>query len=348
MRVITKYFGGSIAVAIIGLVLSYFIAGSLGMVLTTAILAVLEVSLSFDNAVVNATVLKDMSPTWRHRFLTWGMVIAVFGMRMIFPLIIVAVVAGVGPIEATKLAIFEPQRYSEIMISAHVSVAAFGGAFLMMVFLKFFIDEEKDIHWISIIEQPLSKLHRIEAVEMGIVLLIMYVVSRQVLPEEQASFMIAGAMGLVTYVIADGIGALLSTEETQHDGTIMLVRSGFASFMYLEILDASFSFDGVIGAFALTNNFFIIAIGLGIGAMFVRSLTIYMVEKETLDAFKYLEHSAFWAIGALATMMFMGAFMEIPEVIIGGLSIAFIGAGVIHSMIEKRSEKKDVQIEQVV
>lgn len=348
MRLVAKYFGGSFAVLFAGLALAYFIGGSWAIVLTTMILAVLEVSLSFDNAVVNATVLKDMSPTWRHRFLTWGMLIAVFGMRMIFPLVIVSVIAGVGPIDAFNLAAFDPIRYSEIMLSAHVSVAAFGGAFLMMVFLKYFMSEEKVVHWISFIERPLSKCHKVDSVELGIVMLVMYAVSKFLPEADQISFWVSGIMGLVTYIIVDGFGALMSTEETHHDGTVMMARSGLASFLYLEVLDASFSFDGVIAAFALTNNFFIIAIGLGIGAMFVRSLTIYFVEAGTLEQFKYLEHSAFWAIGALATIMFVNSFHHISEIVTGVISVTFIGAGVIHSIIEHRSEKKSLQVESVV
>ncbi|MEI8247741.1 MAG: DUF475 domain-containing protein [Lentisphaerota bacterium] len=332
---VLKYFTSSFAVTAAGLIAGYMIGGGWSAVFTTAILAILETSLSFDNAVVNATVLKDMDIKWRKRFITWGMLIAVFGMRMVFPLVIVAVIAGVGIIDAFRLAVFNPVKYAEALTSAHVSVAAFGGAFLMMVFLRYFIDKKKTIHWIGALEIPLTKLGKIEAVQMAIVLIVMYFVSRQIKGAEQVAFWVSGAMGLVTYVIADGIGAIIGAGETQHNATVAVAKSGFASFMYLEILDASFSFDGVIGAFALTDNFFIIAIGLGIGAMFVRSLTIMMVERGTLAQFKYLEHSAFWAIGALAVIMFLGAFMHISEVATGTLSAVFIAAGVIHSMIEK-------------
>jgi hypothetical protein len=276
------------------------------------------------------------------------MLIAVFGMRMVFPLLIVSIIAGVNMWEAFNIAAFTPEKYTEIMLSAHVSVAAFGGAFLAMVFLKYFIDEEKDVYWISIIEKPLARLGKIEAVQIGLVLIAMYFVSGNIEAAEQLSFWVSGVMGLVTYIAVDGFGAVMSTEETQHDGTVMAAKSGLASFMYLEVLDASFSFDGVIGAFALTNNFFIIAIGLGIGAMFVRSLTIMLVEKGTLEQFKYLESAAFWAIGALAAIMFLGAFMHISEIVTGLISVSFIAAGVIHSVIENRNEKTDVQAETVV
>jgi len=330
-----QYFRLSFLITLIGLAAAYFWGGIMGAFIAF-ILAILEVSLSFDNAVVNATVLKDMDLKWRKRFITWGMLIAVFGMRIVFPLLIVAVIAGTGIIDAFRLAVFKPAEYANVLSSAHVSVAAFGGAFLMMVFLRFFIDKKKTVHWISALEIPLTRLGRIEAVQMAIVLVVMFIVSKQIRGTEQVAFWVSGAMGLVTYVIADGIGAVIGAGETQHNATAVMAKSGFASFMYLEILDASFSFDGVIGAFALTNNFFIIAIGLGIGAMFVRSLTIMMAEHGTLTQFKYLEHSAFWAIGALAVIMFLGAFMHISEAATGTLSVVFIAAGIIHSVIEKR------------
>ena len=91
------------------------------------------------------------------------------------------------------------------------------------------------------------------------------------------------------------------------------------------MLDASFSFDGVIGAFALSNNLFVIAIGLGIGAMFVRSLTIMLVEQGTLTEYRYLEHGAFYAIIALGVIMFLKTVMPFPEAVTGLVGAAFIG-----------------------
>ena len=80
-------------------------------------------------------------------------------------------------------------------------------------------------------------------------------------------------------------------------------KAAFFMFLYLEVLDASFSFDGVIGAFAITNDIVLMALGLGIGAMYVRSLTVYLVRQGTLDDYVYLEHGAHYAIGALAVIL---------------------------------------------
>lgn len=331
-----KYFTGSFAVTLIGIILAAFlgyrvdatVATALSTVFIVVVLSILEVSLSFDNAVVNATVLKDMDEIWRHRFITWGMAIAVFGMRIVFPVIIVAILASIGPIEALVLAASQPDEYSRILTSAHISVSAFGGSFLAMVGLKYFFDKDKDVHWLDFIEVPLSKLGRLDMVEAAIVLLLMYGVSTQLHEHEQVEFLVAGIFGLVTYIAVDAVGAIFE----QDDAAEGVARSGLASFLYLEVLDASFSFDGVIGAFALSNNLFIIAIGLGIGAMFVRSLTIMLVDEGTLAEYRYLEHGAFYAIIILGVIMFVKTFFHIPEVVTGCLGAAFIGAAFWSSM----------------
>lgn len=325
-----QYFRGSFFVTVAGLIagaaLGWELTGTVqGMLMTlflVAVLGVLEVSLSFDNAVVNATVLEHMDEKWRRRFLTWGIAIAVFGMRIVFPVVIVAVIAHINPIQTLVMAATNPEEYSRVLTSAHVSVAAFGGAFLAMVGLKHFFDIEKDVHWIEVIERPLTRLGRIEAVELAVVMILLWLIGRQLHDHEQVPFLVSGMLGLVTYVAVDGISAFLDAEAL---ATGAVVRSGAASFLYLEVLDASFSFDGVIGAFALSNNLFVIAIGLGIGAMFVRSLTIMLVNKGTLTEYRYLEHGAFYAIVALGVIMFLKTLVHVPEAVTGLIGAGFIG-----------------------
>lgn len=324
-----KYFVSSIWVTLGGLLLGgaigYYYNGTMAGVLSTifivSVLSVLEVSLSFDNAVVNATVLRNMSDLWRHRFLTWGMLIAVFGMRLIFPLAIVGIVARVNPWDALVLAALHPEEYAQIMQSVHVPVAAFGGSFLLMVALKYFFDTEKDVHWIKAVERPLARLGRLKTIELALAMFALYGIFK-LLPEgDNVSFLVAGIFGLITFILVDGISAFLETpEETVTD----IHKASAGMFLYLEVLDASFSFDGVVGAFAITNNLFIIAIGLGIGAMFVRSLTILLVDRGTLTEYRYLEHGAFYAIGALAGIMFLNTHVHIPEVVTGLIGAGFI------------------------
>ena len=326
-----KYFKGSILLSLMGALCAFgvghfytgTVAGGLSALFLATVLSVLEVSLSFDNAVVNAIVLKKMTPLWQHRFLTWGIAIAVFGMRLVFPLALVGVMAEVNPIDALVLAATKPEEYAKIMLAAHVSIASYGGAFLMMVALKYFFDEAKEIHWLSVVERPIAKLGRVEAVSIGMTILFLYVFSTYQKPEESMTFLVSGLMGLLTFIVVDGIGAFLhSPDETNQ---LDLNKASMGMFLYLEVLDASFSFDGVVGAFAITNNLFIIMIGLGIGAMFVRSLTIMLVDKGTLAEFRYLEHGAFYAIGVLALIMFGGTIVHIPEVFTGLIGAALIG-----------------------
>ncbi|MFZ4714697.1 MAG: DUF475 domain-containing protein [Bacteriovoracaceae bacterium] len=338
-----KYFKSSIILSFFGAIAAYLIGhyytgtieGGLKALFLAIILSVLEISLSFDNAVVNAIVLKKMTPLWQHRFLTWGIFIAVFMMRLLFPLILVGFMAHINPIDALVLAATKPQEYAAIMLSAHVSISAYGGSFLFMVALKYFFDESKEVHWIKIIEQPISKLGRLEAIEIAIVLMFIYFFSRYQLASEQMNFLFAGIWGLITFIAVDGIGAFLKTPE--EGANIDIHKASLGMFLYLEVLDASFSFDGVVGAFAITNNLFIIMIGLGVGAMFVRSLTILLVDKGTLSEYRYLEHGAFYAIGALAVIMFAGTVKHIPEVFTGLLGAFCIGVALFSSIKYNRS-----------
>ena len=310
-------------------------AGAFSALFLTFVLSILEISLSFDNAVVNATVLREMTPLWRHRFITWGIAIAVFGMRIVFPLAIVSLIAWINPWEAIVLAATQPDEYARIMLSSHVALAGFGGAFLLMVALRYFFDQEKKTHWFVAFEKFLVGMGKIQAIEIALCLLLFYALSRFLeSPHDQVTLLVSGIFGLVTYVLVDGVSAFLKLPE---EGQRNVEKASAAMFLYLEILDASFSFDGVIGAFALTNNLFIIAAGLGIGAMFVRSMTILLVEKETLNEFLYLEHGAFYAIGALASMMLLDLFVHVPEVVTGLIGAVFIGLSIWASIRQQKS-----------
>ncbi len=332
-----SYFHGSFIFTFFGLIASAFIgyyytptaAGFLNALFITTVLGVLEVSLSFDNAVVNAMVLKEMTPLWRHRFITWGMLIAVFGMRLVFPLAIVSVMAHISPWAALVMAATSPKDYAEMMTAAHLEVAAFGGSFLLLVGLKYFHDENKESHWISFIEKPLAKLGKVEAVEVALTLIFLVILMKLLPSADQARFIVAGLAGVITYVVVDGIGSWLELSGKEQND---INRASAGMFLYLEVLDASFSFDGVIGAFAITQNLFIIMIGLSIGAFFVRSLTILFVEKNTLSHFAYLEHGAFYAILSLAIMMLADPFLHIPEWITGLCGAVIIGLAVLWSV----------------
>lgn len=302
---------------------------------TASILALLETTISFDNAIVNASVLRDMTPLWQRRFLTWGILIAVFGMRLVFPIAIVCLAASLDPLSAMSLAWYEPKRYAEIMLSVHPQVASFGGAFLALVALDYFFDTEKEVHWIGFLERYLTRLGSLRSTEIGLTLFGIWIFSRTLPSEIGTSVLFSGVAGILTFIAVKLIGEILSTPQT---GQMDLNRQSIGLFLYLEVLDASFSFDGVVAAFAITSNPLIIAIGLGIGALFVRSFTILMVEKGSLDNYVFLEHGAFWAIGMLAVIMFVSITVHVPEVISGGLGLAIIGSAFVHSLLHKKSK----------
>jgi hypothetical protein len=312
----------------LGLGLS-FVIGGLAAIYITFLLIILEISLSFDNAVVNAKVLAKMDPVWQKRFIIFGIPIAVFGMRLLFPLAIVAIVTGMGLLETLDVAMNDAARYESILKSTEGTIFAFGGAFLLMVFLDFFF-EEREITWLGIVENSriLKRFSGVSNIELIIAIIVGLTLGEIT---ESFSVVMAFMFGVLLHSLLGMVDHFLSSDT---------VKSGIAGFIYLEVLDASFSFDGVIGAFALTSNIFIIMIGLGVGAMFVRSLTIYFVEHKTLSEFQYLEHGAHYAIGILAIIMLMKITMHISELVTGTIGIGLILIAFLHSVYENKKALK--------
>lgn len=300
------------------------------------VLAILEVSLSFDNAVVNAGVLKDMSPFWRQAFLTIGILIAVFGMRLVFPIVIVSFSGGIGAVETMQMALNNPDQYSQVLTDAYPVISAFGGMFLLLVFLNFLFDTNKETHWLGAFEERLTKIAKFNEISVFIALCAIFSTRWWVPEAEQTRVFVAGVLGVLLYLAVDAVGAMFEVEEEGDAAVKTIQRSGFASFLYLEVLDASFSFDGVIGAFAITKDVVIIMLGLAIGAMFVRSMTVYLVNRGTLNEYIYLEHGAHYAIGALAAIMLLGTTVHVSEVITGLIGVGFIGASVWSSLRHRK------------
>ncbi|ATD72685.1 MULTISPECIES: DUF475 domain-containing protein [Gordonia] len=381
---VVRIFGLSVVVTIVSLIIAFLYGGVEALILT-AILGVFEISLSFDNAVINATILRRMSEFWQKIFLTVGILIAVFGMRLVFPLVIVWLASGLNPVEALDLALNPPPNdaayfangdpsYETIITDAHPQIAAFGGMFLLMLFLGF-VFEQKELTWLTWIERPLEKIGKLEMLEVVIAITLLVLTATYIAPaDERSTVMIAGALGMITYILVNGLGEYFNVEveeeEEEHDkaagsestaeksngrsGPSDLAKAtgkaGFFLFLYLEVLDASFSFDGVIGAFAITADPIIIALGLGlIGAMFVRSLTVYLVRKGTLSEYVYLEHGAHWAIGALAFILLYSIGTHVPEIITGLIGVALIIAALVSSIIRRnrlaaRGEEEKVEV----
>ncbi|GAA0643652.1 DUF475 domain-containing protein [Streptomyces samsunensis] len=376
-----KTFGWSFAVTAIGLALAGVLWGWQGLAIV-GILSILEISLSFDNAVINAGILRKMNAFWQKIFLTVGILIAVFGMRLVFPVIIVAVTAKLSPIEAVNLAINDKDKYEHLVTAAHPAIAAFGGMFLLMIFLDF-IFEERDIRWLGWLEKPLAKLGKLDTFSIVVALVALLIAATTVATDvahgggdKSATVLLSGVAGLLTYLIVGGISGYFEDkleedeeddEEADGDEAVeegegvktaaspqqsgsgargssgasvvgLAGKAAFFLFLYLEVIDASFSFDGVIGAFAITNDIFEMALGLGIGAMYIRSLTVFLVRRGTLDDYVYLEHGAHYAIGALAVILLVTIKYEINEVITGLVGVVLIAASYWSSVVRNRRE----------
>jgi len=343
------YFLSSYIITIVGLVGAYFWGNHVHSgsgwqcVFIAMVLGILEVSLSFDNAVVNAMKLEKMTEVWRHRFITWGILIAVFGMRFLFPILVVSIFAKLSMLEVFNIATTNVDKYAYYLHQTHAPIVTFGGMFLIMLFLNYFFNHEKDVHWIRFIEAPLSHLDHLKGIEI-VLALFMLLITQNYIPEEQkVPVLIAGISGIITYLLIEGIAHFLEKHEEMRNArsaTKAVACTGLVSFLYLELIDASFSLDGVLGAFALSKDIIIITIGLSIGAMFVRSLTIMLVEKKTLAQFLYLEHGAHWAIGALAGLMLVSTVREVPEVITGLVGLGFILAAFVSSLVHNKKIAK--------
>ncbi len=315
------------------------IAGILGVALGSGlsaamiviVLIIVELAFSFDNAIINAKTLAKLSPLWQKLFLTIGIFIAVIGMRVIFPIMIVAISAGLGWGTVIDLALNHPKEYAEKLEAAYPAISAFGGGFLMMLALEFFIDRNRKVLWFRFLEKPLQRLSHLWAPGL---LSAAAVIAIAAVPANHhpKTTLVAGFLGILTHTAIELLTNFFGSHQKTGNSKLPLTgMAAFSTFLYLEVLDASFSFDGVIGAFAITSDIVLIAIGLGIGAVWVRSMTVFMVKKRTLGNYIYLEHGAHYTVLILAFVLLLSAFLHIPEVVTGVVGIGFIISSVIAS-----------------
>ena len=330
MATFWRYFAFSAlsSVVVLGLVLGF--VGPAAMTVTMVLMAI-EIAFSFDNAIINAKVLGRLSPLWQKLFLSVGIVIAIFGMRILFPLVIVALSSHLHIGEVWRLALHEPGEYAEKLEQTHTAIMAFGGAFLLMLTLHFLMDDSREVVWLRRVEHPFRRMGRWWLPACLTVLAVLALAVLPLNPHERQT-LVAGLSGVAVYGAMQGF--LLLVERLAGRKATAAALTGWAAlatFLYLEVLDASFSFDGVIGAFAITNQVVLIAAGLGVGAVWVRSLTVFIIRRGTLDAYRFLEHGAHYAIGVLALAMFASVLWDVPELVTGVASLGLIGASVVAS-----------------
>ncbi len=303
------------------------------------ILAGLEITFSFDNAVVNAKILGRMSRMWQTIFMTAGIAIAVFGVRVLLPILMVALTAHLKVTDVYHLAINNPDNYSQHLLSAHPLIASFGGIFLLMIFLDFIL-EEREIKWFKKFEKLLAKAGRLQGLailkSLSVLLIVSFCFARG---NEQLQVLTAGSVGLITYLAINSLDALFTPDKLGTRIAKQTLKAGLIGFLYLELIDASFSLDGVIGAFAITNKVVLIAAGLGIGALYVRAMTVHMLKRGMLAKYRYMEHGAHYAIGILAVLMLASIRYHIPDFVAGLAGVLFISTAILQSYFEAKHAK---------
>jgi hypothetical protein len=296
---------------------------------TVIILTLLEVTFSADNAVVNGKILGGLSDFWQKMFLTVGIFLAVFVVRFIMPVYLVVLTSGLSFGDVLKLALNDPVKYGQALATAGPYISAFGGTFLLMIALSFFIDYEKQYHWFNWLESRLGQLGRFDNLTTFVTLIASLVLYATVNPAYHSVVFVSAISAMALHIGLDIMDAALSSKRPGASKAKKIGLAAFASFMYLQILDASFSLDGVIGAFAITNSVVLILAGLGAGAVWVRSMTVHLVRAGVLTKYRYLEHGAHWAIGFLGAIMIAKLYgVELPEWFVGSIGLVFVGAAI--------------------
>lgn len=326
--------------ALLTLALGIWVAthGGMAALWLFVILVILEVTFSFDNAVINSKILGKLSPFWQKLFLTVGIFFAVFVVRFILPIVIVMISSGNAFGQVIDLALNRPEEYAQTLHYAAPLIDAFGGTFLVMIGISYFMDRSKDIHWLKRTEKWLSKFGSYGSFKILVMLAVAMTLYATTDAKYHVVVLVSSIIGVMLHIALDLFGRFF--EARQPKGKQLVGAAAFASFMYLNILDASFSLDGVIGAFAITPDVLLIMAGLGAGALWVRSLTVYLTRTGTLAKYKYMEHGAHWAILALGTVMLLKLYhVEPPEWMTGSLGLIFIVTAVVSSVLERRGKR---------
>jgi len=295
-------------------------------------LLVLEIVQSVDNAIVNAHMLKTMSEKARKWFLLWGILTAVFLVRGLLPLVIVwFATPDISLWQAAKATFSsDPIAGKAMAESAHILLVG-GGVFLLLLYFHWLFMEKKDKFfwhdtWFD--GKHGGWFYAVAAIlMMGLAVL---------LPDKTT---IVGALaGSTAFFVIDGFKKYAEQFEHQIESS---GASDIAKLAFLEVLDLSFSIDGIFSAFAFTTNVGLILIGNGIGALVVRELTIKGVDR--VGKYKWLKNGAMTSIGVLGAIMVGESFgLHIPEWMPTVITLAIVGITFWYSHVElKRGYKPD-------
>ncbi|WP_243361991.1 DUF475 domain-containing protein [Fundidesulfovibrio terrae] len=284
--------------------------------LTVAGLCLFETISSIDNAIINAEVLSSMSPKYRRWFLIWGIIIAVFAVRGILPWLIVwGVTPGIGPLEALTATFSSDPRVMEAVNSSAPVLLMGGGIFLILLFFHWIFLEEKNFGLPG--ERYLMR-HGVWFYAIASILLTLIVWFAL---KVNAHMAFGAVVGSTAFFITHGFkqNAEQSEQELLHSH-----KSDLAKIFYLEIIDATFSIDGVLGAFAFTLSVPLILVGNGLGAFVVRELTVRNVE--TIKKYRFLKNGAMYSVLLLGWIMVLDAFgMHIPHWVSPAATFGVVG-----------------------
>jgi hypothetical protein len=287
-------------------------------ILTVAGLVLFESITSIDNAIINAEVLASMKPPGRRWFLTWGILLAVFGIRGVLPWLIVWVMApGLGPWQAfTATLTGDPAALQAIRQSAPILLLG-GGVFFFFLFCHWLFLEPKKF---GLPGEPFFS--RQGAWFYAVVSVVLTALVWFAIPMNPM-LAFGAVVGSTAYFITHGFKRHAEAQEDR------LLRgdqnlSDMAKIVYLEVIDATFSIDGVVGAFAFTLSVPLILIGNGIGAVVVRQLTIYNLDK--IKKYAYLKNGAMYSVLVLGFVMLGHGFeIHIPEWLAPLATILIVG-----------------------
>ncbi len=275
------------------------------LVLTVVGLSLFELVSSVDNAVINADVLSTMSRWARRWFLMWGVLIAVFLIRGLLPLLIVySLNPSVGLSGAFTAAFSNDPAVAAAIEQAAPPLLMAGGVFLIFLFLHWLFLESK--HYGLRGEETIHKKGVWFYAIVSILLTMLVWYSIQINP----AMAFGAAVGSTIFFITHGFKENAEQREREMLGDKKM--SNWSKILYLEVIDASFSIDGVLGAFAFTLSVPIILLGNGIGAVAVRQITIKNID--TVKKYKYLKNGAMYSVAFLGAIMIANAFrMHVPE-----------------------------------
>lgn len=351
MKVWVHGYSGALAITVAAMVFAYLLevesgpVAGLTAVLVVVTLGLLETALSLESVAVNAKVLGGMSRFWRGMFVATGLLVTIFGMRFVFPLLIVWAVGDHGFWTMVSLVMQDSMEFRQILQTQFAVFAGFGGAFLLMAFTGFFMDPKKEEHWIRWLERPMWKLGRLKLMSVVATGAISQLFSVHVPNGQGHKFLAAAMLGIATYLLVELMITFLqsgwekvSVGRPQQGWSGLTSSLEFASLLYLVLLGTSFSFHVVIGAFSLTSNLLIILLGLGVGVLFIQLLSVRLISETKPRAYPFLKHGVFWANGVLSLGLYLQAVeWVIPEVLIGSVGTGFIGSSFVSSLRHRRA-----------